>query len=204
MRERTQGMRQGIDEQGEEPEGQGQRMRPPCSPSHVIPIIGILLGHAAAGNLPRAEETASFRDPFAYCAVVGTADAPGPRYTGPATPAAIARGLQAALGAPADAPLAPFLERSVWRCMDGKVYACSFGANLPCLEKADLGQRPSTGMAEFCGNNPGAPSIPAVVTGRATVYQWRCQGGTPTVAKQVFRVDDRGYLADIWHVIAPR
>jgi hypothetical protein len=166
----------------------------------VIPIVGALLGHAAAGNLARAE-VASFSDPFAYCAAVGTADTPGPRYTGPAMPEAVARGLGAAFGAPAHAPLDPFLEQSVWRCMGGKVYACTFGANLPCSEKADVSRRPGAGMAAFCRKNPGAPSIPAVVTGRATVYRWRCEGGGPTVAKQVFRVDDRGYLADLWYAI---
>src|SRR3982751_789358 len=97
----------------------------------VIPIVGALLGHAAAGNLARAE-VASFSGPFAYCAAVGTADTPGPRCTGPAMPEAVARGLRAAFGAPAHAPLDPFLEQSVWRCMGGKVYACTFGANLPC------------------------------------------------------------------------
>ena len=93
----------------------------------VVPIVGALL-HTAAGSLARAE-VASLSDPFAYCAAVGTADTPGPRYTGPAMPEAVARGLGAALGAPAHAPLDPFLEQSVWRCMGGEVYACTFGAN---------------------------------------------------------------------------
>jgi hypothetical protein len=59
----------------------------------VVPIVGALL-HTAAGSLARAE-VASFSDPFAYCAAVGTADTPGPRYTGPAMPEAVARGLGA-------------------------------------------------------------------------------------------------------------
>jgi hypothetical protein len=177
----------------------GRRRR--YSRSQVIPIVGVLLGHAAAGRLAWAEEVASFSDPFAYCAAVGTADVPGPRYAGPAMPEAIARGLRAAFGAPADAPLDPFLEHSVWRCMGGQVYACNFGANLPCSEKADVSRRPSASMAAFCRKNPGAPSIPAVVTGRATVYQWRCRGREPRVVRQVFGVDDRGYLADLWYAI---
>jgi hypothetical protein len=176
-------------------------MRRGYSRIQVIPVVGTLLGHAAAGNLARAEEVARFSDPFSYCAAVGTADTPGPRYAGPAVPEAIARGLKAAFGAPADAPLDPFSKHSVWRCMGGKVYACTFGANLPCSEKADVSRRPGAGMAAFCRKNPGAPSIPAAVTGRATVYQWRCEGGEPTVVRQVFGVDDRGYLADLWYKI---
>src|SRR4051794_34290004 len=162
----------------------------------ILPIVGTLSAHVATGGPAEAGEITSFSDPFAYCAAVGTADAPGPRYTGPAVPEAIARGLRAALGVPADAPPSPdpFSQHSVWRCMEGKVYACTFGANLPCLEKADTGRRPSAGMAAFCRKNPGAPSIAAAVTGRATVYRWRCEGGEPTVVEQVFRVDDRGYL----------
>jgi hypothetical protein len=46
-----------------------------------------------------------FDDRFAYCACVGTIDAPDARYTGPAMPAAVAHGLRAALVLPADAPM---------------------------------------------------------------------------------------------------
>jgi hypothetical protein len=158
--------------------------------TYLVPIVGILLVHPAA-----AED-----DPFTYCAKVGTIDAPDHRYTGPAMPAVIVRGLRAAFGAPADAP---FLEHSVWRCMGGKVYACTVGANLPCSEKADTNRKPSTGMAEFCQGSPDASVIPAYVTGRATVYEWRCDGTKAVVEKQIAKVDARGYLAGIWYAISP-
>src|SRR5687767_2342484 len=72
-----------------------------------------------------------FDDPFAYCAAVGTIDPPDARYTGPALPEAVARGLQAALGLPARSRGEPLPGDWTWRCMDGEVYACAVGANLP-------------------------------------------------------------------------
>lgn len=115
----------------------------------------------------------------------------------------VARGLQWAFGAPADAPLDPFLRSSFWRCSGGKVYACTVGANLPCQTKADLSRQPTAGMVQFCQQNHDAPNIPDVVTGRATVYQWRCAGGTPVIVRLLTGPDERGFLANIWHEITP-
>jgi hypothetical protein len=42
-----------------------------------------------------------------------------------------------------------------------------------------------------------------VVTGRATVFEWRCDGGTPAIARQVAQADAEGYLAGIWYEIRP-
>jgi hypothetical protein len=139
-----------------------------------------------------------FDDPFAYCAAVGTIDAPDARYTGPALPENVARGLKAALDLPAEAPLAPLLGNSIRRCMDRKVYACTIGANLPCAEKADTRTDPSAAVREFCRQNHGAEVIPIVVTGRATVFEWRCANERPTIVRQVAQPDAAGYLANIW------
>ena len=86
--------------------------------------------------------------------------------------------------------------------MAGRVYACAFGANLPCDEKADTGRSPTAAMRAFCRDNPAADFIPMVVTGRATVYAWRCEGGTLAIERQITEPDARGYLADIWYEIA--
>ena len=106
---------------------------------------------------------------------------PDPRYAGAAVPPAIAQGLRRAYDASGDAPLELFTRGTSWRCVDGKVYACNVGANLPCDEKADTSRTPSAPIAEFCRQNPGAPVVPMVVTGRATVYEWRC-GQVPVSA----------------------
>jgi hypothetical protein len=97
----------------------------------------------------------------------------------------------------AEAPL-EFQQSATWRCMDNRVWVCHFGANLPCLEKANTSKTPTPEMKDFCTTNPAAESIPAAVTGRATVYEWKCNRGEPEVAKQIFTVDPRGYLADFW------
>jgi hypothetical protein len=39
------------------------------------------------------------------------------------------------------------------------------------------------------------------VTGRATVYEWRCASGAPEVVRQVVEVDAQGFLKDIWYQI---
>lgn len=145
----------------------------------------------------------AFDDPFAYCAAVGTIDAPDDRWVGPQMPVAIAQGLQRAFHVPPTAPLDPFLEHSVWRCMQGQVYACNFGANLPCQSQADLSRVPSTAMDVFCRQHPGADTIPAVYTGRATVWDWRCRDTTPTPERQLLAVDPEGFIAGIWYAIAP-
>ena len=154
---------------------------------------------ASAASAPQA----TFTDPFAYCTALGTIDAPDSRYNGPKVPEAVARGLKKAFGAPVDAPLELFLNNTVWRCMDGMVYACTVGANLPCQERADTSRRPTQGMTDFCRNNPRAEVIPAVAAGRATVYEWRCAGSEPEVVRQFAQPDARGFLSNIWYPISP-
>jgi hypothetical protein len=158
---------------------------------------------SAASPAPRSGPQARFSDPFAYCAALGTIDAPDSRYTGPKVPDVIPQGLKKAFGAPADAPLAPFLRNTYWRCMDGQVYACTVGANLPCQKRADVSCKPTEGMTDFCKENPNAEVIPAVATPRATVYAWKCANGVPEVVRQFAYPDARGFLSNIWYAIRP-
>jgi hypothetical protein len=168
----------------------------------VTALVGCAAGRApgeAAGRSPGQ----SFSDPFAYCAAVGTIDAPDESYTGPPVPDAVARGLREAFRAPASAPLEVFARGTSWRCMDGKVYACTVGANLPCQGRADTDRAPRPPLADFCHQNPDADVVPMVVTGRETVYEWRCAGGAPVIVRQVTSPDARGFLSNIWHEIRP-
>jgi hypothetical protein len=157
----------------------------------------------AVSPAPGSGPQAQFGDPFAYCAVHGRIDAPDSRYTGPKVPEVVAQGLKKAFGAPADAPLGPFLRNTFWRCMDGQVYACTVGANLPCQERADVSRQPTPGMTDFCKNNPHAEVIPAVATGRATVYEWTRPNDMPEVVRQFAQPDARGFLSNIWYAISP-
>jgi hypothetical protein len=146
-------------------------------------------------------EQSLYDDPFAYCAAAGTIDTPDERYTGPKMPDVIIQGMIEQGIVSVDASL-EFQQNAVWRCMNNSVWVCHFGANVPCLEKADTSQVPIPAMEDFCTANPTAESIPAAVTGRATVYEWKCNAGNPEVIRQVFQVDPQGYLADFWYELA--
>ena len=165
----------------------------------ALVLLSLVAGLAACGGSP---EPASYTDPFAYCAAVGTVDAPGADYTGPKVPEVIAQGLQVAMEAP-DTPLGIILRGSFWRCVDGQVYACFVGANLPCNAKANTDRTPAQEAVAFCLANPDSDFIPAVATGRETVYEWRCRAGTPEVVRQVNEVDAQGYFSSIWYGISP-
>jgi len=145
---------------------------------------------------------ATYTDPFAYCAAVGTVDAPDERYTGPAMTEDIAKGLQEAMNVP-DTPLDMLMGGTTWRCVDGQVYACFVGANLPCDAKMSTDRTPTQEEIDFCQENPNAEVIPAAVTGRETVYEWRCTNGEPEIVSQVYQVDAQGFRSDIWYPVSP-
>lgn len=142
-----------------------------------------------------------FEDPFSYCASIGTVDVAGPEYVGPNVPESIVQGLRSALQLPADAPIEPLLENAHWRCMNGKVYACTVGANLPCMAKANTSRQPTEAVIKYCAANRNVPAIPMVVTGRTTVYAWMCKDGKPLIVRESVKPDARGFLSNIWYEI---
>jgi hypothetical protein len=156
----------------------------------------------AAPTEPPSAEQAQFTDPFAYCSAVGTIDEPDARYTGPKTPEAIVKGLRKALETPDDTPMDPFLAGTYWRCMDGKVWACFVGANLPCWSKANTDRTPTSDMEDFCKQNPTSDFIPMAVTGHDTVYNWSCKDGVPEAGEQFVKPDAQGFLSNIWYEIS--
>ncbi len=163
-----------------------------------VAVAALAVLFATAGPV----RAATYDDPAAYCAAVGTIDRPDARYTGEAVPDWIARALMRATHAPADSSPA-FFKRAAWRCDRGRVLACSYGANIPCDSKADTSRAPGPGAREFCRENPGADVVPAVATGHATVFAWHCAGKRPAIARQVLKVDPRGFPAEFWHVVTP-
>lgn len=178
-----------------------KRFRFPALFSIGLPFLLLMALLTGAPAMMPASTT--YTDPFAYCAAVGTIDAPDGRYTGPAVPLSVAEGLRDAMELSESAPLEPLLQSTHWRCMGGQVHACTVGANIPCMEKADLSQTPSPEMVQFCQANPGAENIPAAVTGRATVYEWRCQADQPVVVRQLMEPDAQGFLSNFWYQISP-
>ena len=171
------------------------------APTSVPPSATPTTAPTPPASTQAAAQSGSYSDPFAYCAAVGTVDTPDVRYTGPRMPDAVAQGLRKASGASADAPAEMFTTGAYWRCMDGKVYACTVGANLPCNSKANTDKTPTQPEIDFCAANPTSDFIPAAVTGHDTIYEWICKAGQPQAGKQVFQVDKQGYIVEIWYAI---
>jgi hypothetical protein len=171
--------------------------------SACYPPAGLPTGASASPAAAQpAAATATYTDPVAYCAAVGTIDQPDAAYTGEKTPDAIVQGFIKAAGLTGTTePSDVFRQATIWRCMGGKVYACNFGANLPCDSKADTNKTPTPEMADFCKANPGADFIPMAVTGHATIYAWKCVKDVPEAGEQIDQADAAGYLARIWYPV---
>lgn len=149
--------------------------------------------------------TATFSDPFAFCAALGRIDAPDNRYTGDPVPDAIIEGFKKAAGLEnSTMPADMFIKSTIWRCMENKVYACNFGANLPCASKANTSTNPTQSMNDFCKANPNAEFLPMSETGHDTIYSWHCAGEIAEVVEQISEVDASGYIANIWYSIEPK
>ena len=161
----------------------------------------LLVAACLAAGAARAAD-AGWKDPAAYCKAVGTIDAPDARYIGAAVPDWIARALARVAHASADAPLS-FFRHASWRCVDGAVLACSYGANIPCDEKANVSRTPAPGSKRYCAEHAGTNVVPAYAAGRATIYEWRCAGGEAVVVRQVLDVDPTGYPTAFWHRVVP-
>ena len=170
-----------------------------CSAQKEVPAsTAVIIPTSTA--VPVAE---TFSDPFAYCAAIGTIDAPDAGYTGEKMPLQIIDGYKQAAGLQdSTEPMEMFAQTTTWRCMDGQVYACNVGANLPCGSKADTSKIPTQAMTDFCLANPASDFIPMVVTGRETVFSWHCVKGAAEILDQVETVDAAGYLAQIWYAIS--
>lgn len=148
-------------------------------------------------------------DPIAYCQAVGTIDTPDARYTGPVNPGWLAPAFARAAGIPADSGIVEHAPALVWRCADGRVLACSHGANIPCESKANTSNKPSKAMTDYCANPPATPApgmpsfIPAYVTGHDTIYSWACEDGRAVTNGPQAEVDNQGYMARFWYQVAP-
>ena len=172
----------------------------------VLPfvIFGVLLmscNQSTETNTGADQET--FENPFEYCKAVKNIDIPGSECIGPKLPESISGKLRTDMGVSDTMPADMFNDGTSWRCMDGNVYACNVGANLPCQEKANVSKEPNDGMLNYCGDNPDAEVIPMFASGRATVYEWKCDNGTPEIVKQIAETDKAGYIKDIWYKITP-
>lgn len=146
-----------------------------------------------------------FTDAAAYCQAAGNADAPDARYTGPAVPDWMVPALYTKdeIKAQKKSKVDP-ARAIVWRCMGGKIWACVQG-NAPICGTANQEMAPTKAMREFCAGQPNAEVIPLSVIGHdhPMIYDWRCNGKKPAIARQIFTVDARGYPAELWKEVAP-
>lgn len=156
-------------------------------------VVLFLLGNRSSASEIVATPTSH---PFAYCSAIGSIDRPA--GGGSPVPMALKPFLSRALGLSAGGDLGP--ERYYWRCMNGKVFVCAIGANIPCGAKADLAKR-NVGAEKFCQDNADAAFVPAYATGHETLFAWSCSLGHAVRGKVIAKLDPRGYRIDIWHEV---
>jgi hypothetical protein len=146
----------------------------------------------------------TFSDPFAYCSAVGQIDAPDARYTGPRMSDELFKDylISAGLDPNTDYPDI-FKQMTIWRCMDKKIYACNFGANIPCDSKANTDKTPTQAMVDYCKQFPADDFIPMSVTGHNVIYSWHCVQGMPEILEQIDTVDVAGYQSRFWQMVKP-
>jgi hypothetical protein len=166
----------------------------------LLCLVGLCL--AACTSQTPYQSPGTYADPAKYCDAVVTIDKPDKRYTGPAVPEWMARALRNETGASPTAPLDPF-RQALWRCADGYVMACTVGANIPCDSKGDTSKVPTKGAEAYCRDNLNSETVPAVATGHATVYEWRCRDGKAVVVDQVLPLDGQGYPSVFWYKVTP-
>ncbi len=166
----------------------------------LVALLALLLAGCATGG---KEKAGTFTDPFSYCAAVGTADVPGPPYTGPRVPDNLVKAVRKTFGVSSMATKEWVVRETRWRCMDGRVWFCFGGANIPCMVKVDTSKEPSRALMAFCKAHPQAITIPASVRGRATAYEWRCEDGVPQIVRQIYTPDSRGFISQFWRPLPP-
>ncbi len=180
----------------------------------AVPIVCLVIVLLSTGCAPASAGTdlpvnspatlTAFTDPFAYCAAVGTIDKPDAHYTGTPVPDTVINGFKKAAGLESSTePMDMLRKTTIWRCMDNKVYACNFGANIPCDSKANADKTPSPALIDFCKANPDLRGVPMSATGHDTIYTWNCVQGNPQIAEQIAHVDQAGYIQEFWYALQP-
>lgn len=162
-----------------------------CCLSIMFGVLSCALVHPAWAQ-PSLPSVAA--DPVGYCARMVTIDVPAGGSS--PIPISLEARVRAAVGLAPDAAFVP--AAFAWRCMQGTVYVCAVGANLPCGTKANRAHQ-NSGADGFCRSHRDAGVVPAYVTGHDTLYDWRCVAGHAVRGKAIAAVDARGYRTDIWH-----
>jgi hypothetical protein len=164
-----------------------------CAAGLPAGVVVLLAVFGAMGGGPPSAMSAEIASPVAYCAKVGDDDKTRKL---PSSLVSYARRLFGFSEYQNDRMVQAM---TTWRCMSGRVWVCSYGANLPCW-KGDI-SRTSEGGDSFCAENPNADDIPMAATGHGTIYDWRCRGRKAVVKGQLLSIDLRGFVAEMWKPI---
>ncbi len=156
---------------------------------HQHIILGVFVSFVSAATVADMR-SASAQDLSAFCGKSVNDDRLKPL---PAPLSAEARRL---FELSQDEPAALVSKSTVYRCMNGKVWLCNYGANLVC-GKANA-RRISRGATAWCKQNPGSDSVPMAATGHDTIFEWKCVGTKPQASGQIATVDPRGFIAQNW------
>ena len=87
-------------------------------------------------------------------------------------------------------------DQGAFRCMDGKLYACFTGANLPCGKISTVRNNPA--VDRYCAAAGTTDVVPLYVSGHDSAYSYRCVGGHGVIADEVWTLDRRGFAAKLW------
>lgn len=161
-------------------------------PSLRRTLLFLSLAGACAAAIAAAPARAADDDARTYCKSAGTDDQRFPLT------ADMVADANKALGTAMPADIA--VKQITWRCMDSRVMVCAVGANLHC-GRADTQVVATPETSAWCKQNPGASFIPAYVTGRDTIWKWRCDGRKPHIDGPAHTVDKQGFIAENWKAL---
>ncbi len=163
----------------------------------LLALMALIMGACAT-------KPETYSDPFAYCAAVGQIDTPDARYMGPKMSDDLFKDYLVAQKLDVNTKYPDqFKQMTIWRCMNGKVYACNFGANIPCDSKANTDKNPTQAIIDFCKQNQDVDFVPMAVTGHNVIYSWRCVKGAPELGNAIDTVDAAGYQSSFWVELQP-
>jgi hypothetical protein len=140
------------------------------------------------------EAAAAFSDPAAYCAAVGTVDAPDARWAGDPSPAVIRARAVATIGE-------VFVKGEVvqWRCDSGKVRWCVHYGTHYC-DQYDPSTVPSPQLVQYCAEHRETRLVPPGVSPWFSAWAWACRDGTPSTDGRV-ELDQRGFASGSWYTL---
>jgi hypothetical protein len=174
----------------------GPRCRPIDGSCNGVDLLAVLPGKLQAAQIVAARQPATGRgrlarpssDPVAFCRAAGDFD----NDTG----VTALRRLGFTGSDVLDDPLPDgSVQHSKWRCMDGKLLACGFGANERHCAQNAYGLNPSPAIRRYCTRFPNE-FVPGAAND--TSLFWECHNGQPALS-QPATLDRRGFNRAEWN-----